>query len=74
MKKIWIVEIKMFNGTGMLGNTISAFSTKELAEKTKQKLQELNSNSNDTVKVSITIREVDYYESESEIPILNNKV
>lgn len=69
-----MVEIKIFNGTVMLSNNVSVFSTKELAEKTKQKLQEINSNSDDTVGVSVTIREADYYESESEVPILNNKV
>ena len=63
---IYILTQTYWNDTLPLKTNYSAYKTRELAEKTVEKLKSLNQNN-----VSYRIVPVDYYKSETKIPILN---
>lgn len=63
---IYIVIQTYWNGIMPLKTDYSGYKTRELAEKTIKKLKSLNQDN-----VSYRIAPMKYYESETEVPILN---
>ena len=63
---MYLLVHTLWNGTIPLKSQYSAYKTKELAEKTMEKLKNLNQDN-----VSYMIVPIKYYESETEIFILN---
>lgn len=69
MKSVFLLEQKVFNGTILMATINTGFSTKELAEKTLQSTKNVNENSQFIN--TYNINEIQIYEKEQEIPILN---
>ena len=70
MKKIFIYEQRLMNGTVTIGSHVSAFATRKLAEETREDIRECNSK-RDLVEFSDwygDIEEISVYESKEEIP------
>jgi len=72
MKTFYIVNQNLMNGTVMVNSMQSCFLTKELAEKTIDRLKVINKK-NDFFDIIYNIKEVQLYEDESEVPCLNKK-
>lgn len=70
MKTLYTVVASFMNGTVTMCNDISNYTNKELAEKVKEKIIEVNKNS--MFPAMCHIEETKIYESENEVPILNN--
>ena len=70
MKKIWNVEVRALNGTVTMMSYTHAFIDKELAEKAANTVKEKNKN-NSAFDVITRVYESELFESESEVPILN---
>ena len=71
-RKVWLINTTVWNGTVPIYNCFTTVPTKELAEKTKDAIDDTNGNIE--LKTTTCITEIDYYESEEQIPILNKKV
>lgn len=71
METIYILTSRMMNGTVTMYTHSAAFATKKLAEKTMEKLKELNNNGRD-FPINYSIQECDFYKEEDEIPVLND--
>lgn len=69
MKKLYTVVASFMNGTVTMCNDISNYTSKELAEKVKDKIIELNKNG--MFPPMCHIEETSVYETEAEVPILN---
>ena len=69
MKKIWNVEVRALNGTVTMMSYTHAFIDKELAEKASNTIKEKNKNV--SFNVVTRVYESELFESESEVPILN---
>ena len=69
MKKIWNVEVRALNGTVTMMSYTHAFIDKELAEKASNTIKEKNKNASFNVVTRVYKSEL--FESESEVPILN---
>ena len=69
MKSVFLLEQKVFNGTILMATINTGFSTKELAEKALQSTKNVNENSQFIN--TYNINEIQIYEKEQEIPILN---
>lgn len=67
MKKIYTLLTSLMNGTVTMVTESACFSSKELAEKAKVAVENANKN----VSIWQTIQETNLYESEDEVPILN---
>lgn len=67
MRKVFLLVGTVYNGTVTLATTYSVFTSVEVAKKTKEKLTEINDN-NDIV---YRIKEVEMYETEQDVPVLN---
>ena len=74
MKKIYTFNQRLMNGTVTMQSQVAAFTSRELAEKTKQAVIMANFN-NDTPFSCLCddIVETDVWETEDEVPILNRK-
>lgn len=70
MKKIWNVEMKAMNGSITMMIQTHAFTTKEVAEKAAEAIKEKNKDS--VFHVITRVYDSELYESENEVPILNN--
>lgn len=72
MKTIWSVETRVMNGTVTIQTLIDSFLTEESARKAAKVLYEKNkANINCVWDVITTVHESKLYESEDEMPILN---
>lgn len=70
MKKIYTLTTSLMNGTVTMQHLTSSFATRELAEKAMAAVEEANKNvAPFTVWNNIT--ESELFETESEVPILN---
>ena len=69
MKTIWNVEVRSLNGTVTMMSYTHAFIDKELAEKAADKIKEKNKDS--VFHVIVRVYDSVLYESENEVPILN---
>lgn len=69
MKKIWNVEVRALNGTVTMMSYTHLFIDKELAEKTSNTIKEKNKNA--SFNVVTRVYESELFESENEVPILN---
>ena len=69
MKKIWNVEVRALNGTVTMMSYTHAFIDKELAEKASNTIKDKNKNA--SLNVVTRVYESELFESESEVPILN---
>ena len=75
MKKIFTFNQRLMNGTVTMQSQVACFGSYELAEKTKQAV--LNANNSNLEEMHgmycrcDDIVEMDVYESEKEVPILN---
>lgn len=69
MKKIWNVEMRAMNGSVTMMVQTHAFIDKELAEKAADKIKEKNKDS--VFPVIVRVYDSTLYESENEVPILN---
>lgn len=66
MRKVFLLVGTVYNGTVTLATTYSVFTSAEVAKKTKEKLIELNNGD-----VVYRIKEVELYETEQDVPVLN---
>lgn len=72
VKKVYILTQSVLNGTVTMNVYRSVFATKELAEKAKEAVIESNKSTKITsLQVLVDIQESDLYESEEDVPILN---
>lgn len=72
MKRIYILHSTMWNGTVPMITRSDAFTTRELAEETVEKLREINKSEDcDVFPTSYTIDECDLFESREDVPCLN---
>lgn len=72
MKTIYIVTKQLWNGTVLIESNFSIYESLELAEKVRDKLSELNNQeSSEYFSTTINIESIALYESEREVPILN---
>lgn len=69
MKSVFLLEQKVFNGTILMATINTGFSTKELAEKALHATKKVNEDS--AFINTYNINEIQIYENEQEIPILN---
>jgi hypothetical protein len=69
MKSVFLLEQKVFNGTILMATINTGFSTKELAEKALQSTKKANEN-REFIN-TYNINEIQIYENEQEIPIMN---
>lgn len=69
MKKIYLLNTYWMNGVYENEIEKTAFTNKALAEKTKAAVDKANVNSD--LKVVCDMAEIDLFEDESEVPILN---
>ena len=69
MKKIWNVEVRALNGTVTMMSYTHSFIDKELAEKASNTIKEKNKNA--SFNVVTRVYESELFESENEVPILN---
>lgn len=67
MRKVFLLVGTVYNGTVTLATTYSVFTSAEVAKKAKEKLTEINDN-NDIV---YRIKEIEMYETEQDVPVLN---
>lgn len=75
MKTVYIVKQQMWNGTILIGSDFSVYESLELAEKVRDRLDELNNReSSEYFTTTVNIKSVTLYESEREVPILNEYV
>ena len=73
-KKVYILTQSVLNGTVTMNVYCSVFTTKELAEKTRDAVIEANEkNGDNSFQVLVGIQESDLYETEEDVPILNNE-
>lgn len=70
MKTYYTVVASFMNGTVTMFNDISSYTSEELAEKVKDK--NIKTNKNSTFPAMCNIQVTNVYESEDEVPILNN--
>ena len=79
MKTLYLVTTKIMNGTVCMNTLVSAFTSKELAEKTKQAADIANNREKPRVetmgqvfefKTYTEVSEITLYEKEKEVPIL----
>lgn len=68
MKKIFLLIGTVYNGTIVLVNTYSSYMSLETAMKVKDKLNEINEG-----KVVYSIKEIDLYENEQDVPVMNEE-
>ena len=74
MKKIFTFNQRLMNGTVTMQSQVAAFTSRELAEKTKQAVIEANFNTDSPFTCNCDdIVETDVYETENEVPILNKE-
>lgn len=66
MKKLYLLIGTIYNGTIVLANDYSLYTDIQTAEKVKNKLKSINGDV-----VSYIIKEVDFYETENDVPVLN---
>lgn len=72
MKTYYTVITQFMNGTVTMHTDVASFTTKELAEKTKEAI--IKANENNMFPAMSYIEETKVYESEEEeVPILNKK-
>ena len=69
MKKIYLLNTYWMNGVHKNEMDKTAFTSKALAEKTKAAVDKANGNSD--LEVVCDMTEIDLFEDESEVPILN---
>lgn len=69
MKSVFLLEQKIFKGTILMATINTGFSTKELAEKALQSTKKANEDSK--LINTYNINEIQIYEEEQEIPIMN---
>lgn len=69
MKSVFLLEQKIFNGTILMATINTGFSTKELAEKALRSTKKANEDSEFIN--TYNINEIQIYEEEQEIPIMN---
>ena len=72
MKTYYTLITQFMNGTVTMHTDIASFTSKELAEKTKDAV--VNANKNSDFPAWCNIEETRVYESEDEVPILNPKL
>lgn len=73
--KIFLLNQYIWNGTILLKNIQTAFTTRELAERTLQAVKDINKNNkNDVITTSFHIEEIDFYSDEKQVPILNKDI
>lgn len=76
VKKVYILTQSVLNGTVTMNVYCSVFATKELAEKTKEAVIEANENTKSqtpSFHVFVDIQESYLYETEEDVPILNEE-
>lgn len=74
MKKIFVFRTCMMNGTVTLNTIVNAAATRELAEIGRTACMEANKDPEHGFPVICTdIEEIPLYETEDEVPILNEK-
>ena len=71
MEKIYILTTDVMNGTVVSSSYTSAFATKELAEKTMDKLKDANKECD--CKLRYTITESSFFKEEKDVPVLNEE-
>ena len=72
IKKVFLLRTTIWNGTIPMKTMFSIFKTRDLAEKTKIAVDEANySEEQQFGSVETRIEEVDFYETEKDVPILN---
>ena len=66
---MYLLVHTLWNGTIPLKSQYSAYKTKELAEKVRDTLKK---SANISFRQSFRIEQIDYYQTEQEVPILND--
>lgn len=75
MKTLYILKQNMMNGTVTMRTVVSAFTDKDVAEKAKKAV--ILANSNNLIGFTMyceDIEEIQLYENENEVPILNKEL
>ena len=75
MKTLYILKQNLMNGTVTMKTMVSAFTDKEVAEKAKKAV--IMANTNNLIGFNMyceDIEEIQVYENENEVPILNKEL
>lgn len=72
MFKIFALSTKVLNGTVTLTTSICGFTTKKLAENARDAVNEANKDA--CYRIINDIIEIEVFENEEEVPILNQKI
>jgi hypothetical protein len=75
MKTLYILKQNLMNGTVTMKTMVSAFTDKEVAEKAKKAV--IMANANNLIGFNMyceDIEEIQVYENENEVPILNKEL
>ena len=76
MKKIFIYEQSLMNGTVTMETSVAAFASRELAEQVREDIRKYNDQSNlggMCVRYG-EVKEIEVYESKDEVPFYSFKV
>lgn len=73
MKKVFTFKQAIMNGTVTMQTIVCSFTSKVLAEKTRQAVIEANKDIDFPKSRCYEVEETDVYESEDEVPILQDK-
>ena len=71
MKTYYLFILTFYNGTLVMKQDFSLYPTRNLAEKVRDKIRNDQSLAESEFLVTTRIEEVNYYENESKVPILN---
>ena len=74
MKKVFIFNQSVMNGTVTIGTGTALFSSRDLAEKTREAVMEVNKEPSGPFAMYCgEIMEAEIFETEEEVPILNRE-
>lgn len=74
MQKIFTFTQSLMNGTVTMKNIVAAFTSRELAERTRQAVIDANKDIEFPRSYCTEITETDVYECDGEVPILNPEI
>lgn len=71
MKTYYLLNQVVWNGSRIVNQFFSIYPSRKLAEKVRDRILDLDDNEKSIFTITFQIESIDYYENESEVPILN---
>lgn len=73
MKKVYLIKVRVMNGSVTMRTLCDVFTTKELAEETKLAIKKANRTDSTYTVLYDDVEELDLFETKDEVPILNKE-